>query len=88
MVTASRRTSLLTAHTADALGSDTVSVSIFQNGTTIGAEPTIWQMTGELVESDRGRLIDRFGLKGSSNLNQFDELIIGTSFYEVTGILE
>jgi len=71
---------------ADSSTPDVVSASIWMNGTEIGAEPTEWQMSGELLSNDSDRLIDRVGFKGSGGLNQIDELIIGETFADVTGV--
>lgn len=67
-------------------GPDTISFSIFESGTPIGAEPTTWQVTGRIAAADENALLNRLLLQGSTNKDLFDEFRIGDTFEEVTGV--
>lgn len=71
-----------------AAGDDTVSFSIFQNGTAIGSEPTTWAMEANVDATDVNRVINRLYFVGSGNVDKFDEVRFGESFFDVTGVAE
>jgi len=73
---------------AGAGANDTISISIWQNGTSIGSEPVSWGATGLVDASDTDAEINRLYLTGSGNVDQFDEIVFGNSFQDVTGVPE
>lgn len=73
---------------ATAAGADTISLSIWENGTSIGSEPVTWAVSGNVAAADQGVQLNRLYLQGSGNTDQFDEIRFGSSFADVTGVPE
>jgi len=68
-------------------GADTISISIFEAGTAIGAEPVTWGLSGNVEVSDQDRVINRLRIIGTGNNDRFDEFYLGDTFEDVTGVI-
>ncbi len=74
---------------SSAAGVDTVSLSLWDRGSSISGEPMSWDLSGTVEVGDQDAVINRVYLTGGNNGNfdRVDEFIIGNSFADVTGVI-